>query len=476
MDRRFRACATLGPGLSPADPPTTLETMRQIRLCWHAHVEHAEHEIYTHRDWSPATPEVRRDLAIIVRTANELYGPRSHWVEEREVRRPDADPRLRFDQRVLQDDAAAGPYARHLAGGLSGLRFEPGLEREYLDHVRHAQRRPAALCIGLALLAWVLFGPVGLVALASGAALLDTVALLVQILLSVALGAGLVSLRARKSTSRTDTVSTALLALTAVALGLVATRVGSEVLPRVALAALGPIVGCFLPVGLVFRRSLSLALAMAIGGTALTLAGLRPEPHGAAYLAVIALWSATGVAALGGYLGERLYREQFLLHGLLSRQAYVDPLTGLYTRRGTHRLTQTARLQAVRDGVPLSFVLMDIDHFRDYNRRHGREAGDSTLVDITAIVASFARRPLDVASREGGKRFGLLLYDCNLEQARLHAEQLRERLRDVGSAPLTVSIGAVQVLPDETAEGFMQRVEAMLQRSKDAGRDRVTIL
>ena len=98
------------------------------------------------------------------------------------------------------------------------------------------------------------------------------------------------------------------------------------------------------------------------------------------------------------------------------------------------------------------------------------------LVDITQVVSSFARRPLDVASREGSKRFGLLLYDCNLEQARLHAEQLRERLRHVGLTPLTVSIGAVQVLPDETADGFMQRAQALLQRSKDAGRDRVTIL
>ena len=97
--------------------------MRQIRLCWHAHVQHAEHEIDTHREWALATPEVRRDLSIIARTANELYGPRSHWVEEREVRQPQADRRLRFDPRVLQDDAAAAPYARHLATGAPSLRY-----------------------------------------------------------------------------------------------------------------------------------------------------------------------------------------------------------------------------------------------------------------------------------------------------------------------------------------------------------------
>ena len=450
--------------------------MRQIRLCWHAHVQHADHEIESHRDWSPATPEVRRDLAIIVKTANDLYGPRSHWVEEREVRRPDADPRLRFDPRVLQDEAAAGPYAQQLAQGCSALRFTSELEREYMEHVGSVQRRPAAVCTMVALFAWIVFGPVGLLLLATGPAAADVRVWVVQGVMIAALCVGLMRLRARGPRTRTDHVSTGLLAANAVALGLLAARADAGALPGITLAVLAAIVVCFFPLGLVFRRSLVLALVMAIGGTAVTLFLPRSTPSADAYLALAALWGVTGLAAMGSYLGERLYREQFLLHGLLSRQAFVDPLTGLYTRRGTHRLTQTARLQAIRDSVNLSFVLMDVDHFRAYNRRHGREAGDRTLVEITKIVGSFARRPLDVASREGGKRFGLLLYDCNLEQARLHAEQLRERLRDVGHEPLTVSIGAVQVLPDETADDFMQRAERLLQRSKDAGRDRVTIL
>jgi diguanylate cyclase (GGDEF)-like protein len=452
--------------------------MRQIRLCWHAHVQHTDHEIEAHRDWSPATPEVRRDLAIIVKTANDLYGPRSHWVEEREVRRPDADPRLRFDPRVLQDDAAAGPYAQQLAQGCSALRFTPDLEREYVEHVRSVQRRPAAFCVVAGLFGWTVFGPVGLLMLATRSFSADLRLWAVQGAMLAVLCAGLVLLRTPRWAVRTDRVSTGVLVAMAVALGLLAVQAGAggAALPGIALGLIAVTAACFFPLGLVFRRSLVLALAMAIGGTLLAVLLPRSTPFAGTSLALAALWGATGLAATGGYLGERLYREQFLLHGLLSRQAFVDPLTGLYTRRGTHRLTQTARLQAIRDSVSLSFVLMDVDHFRAYNRRHGREAGDRTLVEITKVVGSFARRPLDVASREGGKRFGLLLYDCNLEQARLHAEQLRERLRDIGHEPLTLSIGAVQVLPDETADGFMQRVERLLQRSKDAGRDRVTIL
>ena len=458
--------------------------MRQIRLCWNEHVRHAEHEIVAHRDWTPASPELRRDLAIIAKTANELYGPRSHWVEEREVRQPSADRHLRFDQRVLQDDAAAGPYARHLASGGGSLRFQPELEQEYMEHLRDVQRQPASIWVGVALFGWAVFGPAGLLALSIGARPADGVAAWVQWAMVLVLCAALVLLKARGRAARTDVVSAAVLVLAAAALGVLAIRAGTDARPLVLLAAIGVMVVVFFPLGLVFRHALALALALALGGSVVVFGLSAPAPpnHGG-YLALTALWGACGLAAVGGYLVERLYREQFLLHGLLSRQAFVDPLTGLYTRRGTHKLTQIARLQAVRDGVALSFVLLDVDRFRAYNKRYGRAAGDRALIDITQVVASFARRPLDVASREGGKRFGLLLYNCNLERARLHAEQLRERLHEVGmvharsddpAAQLTVSIGAIQVLPDETAEVFMQRVEAMLQRSKDAGRDRVT--
>ncbi|MDM0056387.1 GGDEF domain-containing protein [Variovorax fucosicus] len=457
--------------------------MRQIRLCWNEHVQHADHEIHAHRDWTTASPEVRHDLAIIAKTANELYGPRSHWVEEREVRQPSADPRLRFDQRVLQDDAAAGPYARHLATGVGSLRFQPDLEQEYMEHLRDVQRRPASTCVAVALFGWIVFGQAGLIALSTGSLSADGIASLVQWAMVLVLCAGLLLLMARGRAARTDVVSATVLVLAAAALGLLAVRAGTDARPQVLLAALGLMVVVFFPLGLVFRHALVLGLAMAVGGTVLVFGLSPPALRTDGYLALTALWGAFGLSAVGGYLVERLYREQFLLHGLLSRQAFVDPLTGLYTRRGTHKLTQIARLQAVRDGVNLCFVLADVDRFRAYNERYGREAGDRALIDITQVVATFARRPLDLASREGGKRFGLLLYDCNLEQARLHAEHLRERLRDVGmahaksndpAAQLTVSIGAIQVLPEETAEVFMQRVEAMLQRSKDAGRDRVT--
>ncbi|RYF39516.1 MAG: hypothetical protein EOO27_49095, partial [Comamonadaceae bacterium] len=70
--------------------------MREIRLRWKDRVSHAGHEIKAHARWMRASAEIRRDLEIIVRTANEVYGPNSHWIEEREARQPDRKARLRF--------------------------------------------------------------------------------------------------------------------------------------------------------------------------------------------------------------------------------------------------------------------------------------------------------------------------------------------------------------------------------------------
>ena len=454
--------------------------MREIRLCWNASIRHAQHEIEIHRRWAPASPEARRDLAIIARTANEIYGARSHWVEERETRRPDRDARLRFDPRVLQGDEDAGAYARQLAQG--SFRFEPALERDYADRVRDVQRRPAVAAAWLGIAVWlvvVLCVLLGVSPLsAAGEAGWMGPAFLV-----VALGAGIFLLRDRHLAVRTDHAVLILLALMAVVVGFLAAQLpdGTGWGP-LALAAV--IAAGFLPVGLLLRQSLPLGACVAAGATLLSLWASSRGAGAVAWQTYALPWGILILAGFGAYWREHAHRQDHLLRGLLERQAYVDPLTGLYNRRGTDRMTQTARLQALRDGVTISFVLIDIDRFGDYNEHHGRDAADTLLVDLTQVIASFARRPLDVAGRQGGKRFGLLLYDCNLAQARRHAERLREQLRGIGTGQdegdnearsLTVSMGAVQVLPDETAEDFVKRAETLLMRAKSAGRDRVTI-
>ncbi|RZL65097.1 MAG: GGDEF domain-containing protein [Variovorax sp.] len=462
--------------------------MREIRLCWNASIRHAQHEIEIYRRWAPASPEARRDLAIIARTANEIYGAQSHWVEEREVRRPDSDARLRFDARVLQGDEEAGVYARQLAKGMRALRFEPTLETDYADRVRAAQRRSAVAAAWLGMAVWLVAALCALL----GLSLLPGVSSLRDAgeagwmgpgFLVIALGAGAFLLRDQHLAVRTDHAAVALLVLVAVVIGFMSSEMPDGAV-WASLALAGVIAAGFFPLGLLFWQSLMLGVCIAAGATLLLL-WMSPGTAGAAALQAYAVpWGALVLTGFGAYWREHAHRQDFLLSGLLDRQAYVDPLTGLYNRRGTDRLTQTARLQALRDNVTISFVLIDIDRFSEYNQHHGREAADTMLVDVTQVIASFARRPLDVAGRQGGKRFGLLLYDCSLAQAHLHAERLRERLRDAtmpqegakdATREFTVSMGAVQVLPDETAEDFVKRAEALLMRSKAAGRDRVTI-
>jgi diguanylate cyclase (GGDEF)-like protein len=445
--------------------------MREIRLRWSEHVSHAGHEIEAHRHWAAANVEKRRDLAIIARTANDLYGPRSHWVEEREARQPDRDARLRYDQRVLDGDADASPYARQLAARFASLRFEPALEHAYRADVIAEQRPSAFVCMSIGMMAWLaravvtLFEPMTPVAQWS-----RWVAVAV-------LGMGLLALHLRPLRVRTDHVSMVSLA-TMATVSCLQVPSGSHATPlpvfHAALVCL--VFATFLPIGLVFRQSLPIAVGVALAGTLAGWGDLRS-------LAV--LWGATLLASVTGYLKELAHRERFLMQELLSRQTYVDPLTGLYSRQGMARLTQTVRLQAIRDGATLSFVYIDIDPVETEGGGEARAAGDNVVVDVARTITAFARRPLDVASREGDWRFGLLLYDCTLAQARLHAERLYEALRALRAAhgdgdgetarSLGVSMGVVQVLQDEKAAGFLARAEELLQQSRGAARDRFTI-
>lgn len=452
--------------------------MREIRLRWSDHVSHKGHEVGAHAQWARATAEVRRDLEIIVKTANGVYGPRSHWIEEREARRPDRKSRLRFDQRVLQGDAAASPYARQLVAGFTGLRFETALEREYADHVHDVQRHAALMCVWLALVVCAVLGGVALWQAEPSTWSAARWAVV------VVLGAGVFLLSTRSVFVRTDVLALAMWLPMALFTGLVAFLEPAAGVPYAQFAALLVSVAAFFPIGLVWRQSLWAALGVTVACALAALVLLPPEAQAETPGFAGVMFAAVALAAVGGYFRERLHREQFLIQELLSRQAHVDPLTGLQNRRGTDHLTQIARLQALRDGVKVSFIALEIDHFRHYNDHYGRDAGDATLMEVTKILSSFARRPLDVASRLGGKAFGVLLYDCNLEQAGLHAERLRQALHDVSidhvgsgsSGKLTVSMGAVELRPDERAEDFYRRADRLLAISKQAGRDRVTVL
>ena len=165
----------------------------------------------------------------------------------------------------------------------------------------------------------------------------------------------------------------------------------------------------------------------------------------------------------------------------LRHLALSDALTGLANRRQILRLAQQAMREARRDGVPLSLVTLDLDHFKQVNDRHGHAAGDAVLTRVGDAFAQVLRRH-DHLGRSGGEEFLALLPATDASEAAAVAERLRQAvaaldLGDVAAGLQVHTSAGVATLreDDRRLQDLLQRADAALYRAKSAGRDRVSV-
>jgi diguanylate cyclase (GGDEF)-like protein len=167
----------------------------------------------------------------------------------------------------------------------------------------------------------------------------------------------------------------------------------------------------------------------------------------------------------------------------LAQLAVTDGLTGLYNHRHFHERLALEVERSVRNGLPLSLLMIDVDHFKVYNDRHGHPAGDELLRQLARLMGD-GRRANDFVARYGGEEFAIVLVDT----PKLTAAQLAERLRDrtaaqpfqqlpaVQGETLTISIGVASFPDDSTdAEGLVRAADAALYDAKHAGRNCVVL-
>jgi len=163
----------------------------------------------------------------------------------------------------------------------------------------------------------------------------------------------------------------------------------------------------------------------------------------------------------------------------LSRQSLIDPLTGIANRAAIEAEAIRAIEGAPRTDSAVSLLMLDLDHFKAINDRHGHAAGDRVLCATTdAWQAQLRGR--DPLGRIGGEEFVVVCADTTLEQAMVVAERLREATASLDFADIdpalrvTVSIGVAQSQRSgDTHEGVLARADAALYRAKQRGRDRV---
>jgi diguanylate cyclase (GGDEF)-like protein len=163
--------------------------------------------------------------------------------------------------------------------------------------------------------------------------------------------------------------------------------------------------------------------------------------------------------------------------------AALDGLTGCYNRSSTDALLAHILERGRRDGAPVAFALMDLDHFKQINDRHGHRAGDAALRAFVAEVQSRLRGS-DVLGRMGGEEFGIILPATDAPGATRLIEEVRRAVETLclddaqgGSFCVTVSAGIAVAASDSglTADRLYAQADAALYRAKDSGRNCVRL-
>jgi diguanylate cyclase (GGDEF)-like protein len=158
-------------------------------------------------------------------------------------------------------------------------------------------------------------------------------------------------------------------------------------------------------------------------------------------------------------------------------QARTDALTGLANRRALDEELQRRLSECQRTGSPLSVMLLDVDHFKDFNDAHGHRAGDEAL-RVLATALRKAMRQMDVVTRYGGEEFLVILPSTAIGHATLVAERTRQDIcqtvfrYDGKDFSLTVSIGVAQLTSNEHVTRMLDRVDQAMYASKAAGRNK----
>lgn len=165
----------------------------------------------------------------------------------------------------------------------------------------------------------------------------------------------------------------------------------------------------------------------------------------------------------------------------LQEQAIRDPLTGVFNRRFFAESLDTETAQALRDNTPFSIIIMDVDHFKQFNDTYGHKCGDIVLQHLAKFLTDNTRRG-DIVCRYGGEEFVVLMPDAALEDAHERAEFFRSRFEqksiefDGKILKSTFSAG-VASFPEHAASGeaLLNLADHALYQSKANGRNRVTV-
>jgi diguanylate cyclase (GGDEF)-like protein len=169
---------------------------------------------------------------------------------------------------------------------------------------------------------------------------------------------------------------------------------------------------------------------------------------------------------------------------MLEQLAFLDGLTGIPNRRKFEQHLQEEWRRTMRNNTPLSLLMIDVDHFKQFNDHYGHGVGDDCLRRIARAIADAGNRPGDLGARYGGEEFVFVLQNTDGPGATFFAERLRSAIvglaiphaHSTAGPVVTASIGAATLAPGQksSAHRLLDLADQALYAAKKAGRNRVS--
>jgi diguanylate cyclase (GGDEF)-like protein len=195
---------------------------------------------------------------------------------------------------------------------------------------------------------------------------------------------------------------------------------------------------------------------------------------------------ATGVLCAGLLWLTRLLARELRLRQRAERElaqlAATDALTGVANRRMLDLSLRHEWFRAQRSGQPLSVMMIDADHFKAFNDRHGHQAGDQALRELAKVITANVRRPADLVARYGGEEFSVILAETDSTGAAQTAEHIRQAVEQMprvegADVAMTVSIGISTwtAAVEMSLEQLLFAADKALYQAKEGGRNRVVV-
>jgi diguanylate cyclase (GGDEF)-like protein len=239
-------------------------------------------------------------------------------------------------------------------------------------------------------------------------------------------------------------------------------------------AATGGVESAYAPLALlpifwvaIYGSRLELGAMVLAAAAVLSVPLIAPNVPDQAWVSTLAmLFGGTSIA----FLVHRFFNQIRHQKNRLQVFAGTDPLTGAANRRAWDEELALALVRSMRDGLPMSMALIDLDDFKGFNDQHGHQAGDRLLKESAAAWRGILRAS-DVLARIGGDEFAILLPGCALEMA----ASIADRLRAAVPASAGCSVGVAMWQPGETSTELVARADRALYEAKERGRDRVVI-